>query len=307
MRLYALLPPLRWSKLQYMMHRSIPTFRAFHLICGLLIYVATPGRVLAEPTSAAIIAFNSYVHAVESRVAQQHQSRSAFLAPVTPVQQSDTRLRAREFLIEQRTPSGGLVLPGALLHHWRATAFVPGATSADFTRLLKDVDAYPADFSPQVLQARILTHDDDHLQAWMRVRQHHVITVVMETTYDVTFGKLDAQHGYSISRSTRISELDSNGHAVDASQDHGFLYRQNTYWSYEERDGGLYIQVESVSLTRSIPTGLGWVVGPFVESVPRQSLEFTLRSACSALHRRIDQDATGPRGKQTEERERTQG
>ena len=149
--------------------------------------------------------------------------------------------------------------------------------------------------------------DGDRFQTWMRVRQHHMITVVMDTTYEVIFARLDAQHGYSISRSTRISELDSHGHAVDANQDHGFLWRQNTYWSYGERDGGLYIQVESVSLTRSIPTGLGWVVGPFVESVPRQSLEFTLRSACTALHKMIDQDAKGLHNKQIEERERTQG
>jgi hypothetical protein len=289
-----------------MTHRSISASRAFQLICGLLI-VAAPGRVLAEPMPAAVIAFNSYVRAVELRLAQQHQSCSAFLAPATAVQQRNTLPQEGEIIIEQRTPAGGLILPGALLHHWRGTTFVPGATAADFARLLKDVDAYPADFSPQVLQARILTHDGDHLQAWMRVRQHHVITVVMDTTYEVTFGTLDAQHGYSISRSTRISELDSHGHAVDTSQDHGFLWRQNTYWSYEERDGGLYIQVESVSLTRSIPTGLGWVVGPFVESVPRQSLEFTLRSACSALHKRIDQEAKDPRDKQTKERERTQG
>ena len=123
----------------------------------------------------------------------------------------------------------------------------------------------------------------------MRVRQQHVITVVMDTTYDVSFGRLDAQHGYSISRSTRISEIDSPGTGRSArsssSEEHGFLWRLNTYWSYEERDGGLYMQIESVSLTRSIPTGLGWAVGPFVESVPRESLEFTLRSTCNALRR----------------------
>jgi hypothetical protein len=270
-------------------------------------YVAAPGRVIAEPTPAAVTAFNSYVRAVESRLAQQHQSCAAFLAPLAPAQQSDIRLRQGEGIIEQRTPSGGLALPGALLHHWRATAFVQGATAADFARLLKDVDAYPVDFSPQVLQARILTRDGDHLRAWIRVRQHHVITVVMDTTYEVTFGRLDAQHGYSISRSTQISELDSNGHPVDASQDHGFLWRQNTYWSYEERDGGLYIQIESVSLTRSIPAGLGWVVGPFVESVPRQSLEFTLRSACTALRKTSDQEAKDLRSERPEEKERTQG
>jgi hypothetical protein len=59
----------------------------------------------------------------------------------------------------------------------------------------------------------------------------------------------------------------------------------NTYWSYEERDGGLYIQIESVTLSRSIPTGLGWAIGPFIESVPRDSLEFTLRATSNALRR----------------------
>jgi hypothetical protein len=290
-----------------MTHPFISVSRAFPMLFGLLFYVATPARVLAEPTPAAVTAFNSYVHAVESRLTQQHRSTAAFLAPVAPVQQSDTRLRRGEIIIEERTPSGGLVLPGALLHHWRATAFVPGASTDYFAGLLKNIDAYPVDFAPQVLQARVLMGDGNRLEAWMRVRQHHVITVEMDTTYDVSFGKLDPQHGYSLSRSTHISELDSSGHAIDASQDHGFLWRQNTYWSFEERDGGLYIQVESVSLTRSIPIGLGWVVGPFIESVPRQSLEFTLRSACSALHKRINQEVRNLHGKQTAETERKQG
>jgi hypothetical protein len=135
----------------------------------------------------------------------------------------------------------------------------------------------------------VLTQQDDRLQAWMRVRQHHVLTVVMDTTYDIAFGRLDPQHGYSISRSTRISEIDSPGtskeRALGAAQEHGFLWRLNTYWSYVERDGGLYMQIESVSLTRSIPPGLGWALRPFVESVPRESLEFTLRSTCNALRK----------------------
>jgi hypothetical protein len=123
----------------------------------------------------------------------------------------------------------------------------------------------------------------------MRVRQRHVITVVMDTAYDVSFGRLDARHGYSISRSTQISEIDSPGtsreRALNAKEEYGFLWRLTTYWSYEERDGGVYMQIESISLTRSIPTGLGWAIGPFVESVPRESLEFTLRSVCSALRK----------------------
>ena len=176
-----------------------------------------------------------------------------------------------------------------MLHHWRGTAFVPGATAADFERLMKDFNAYPKHYAPQVLTAKVLAQQGDHLQATMRVRQQHILTVVMDTSYDVTFARLDARHGYSLSRSTRIAEIDSPGtrseRALSASEEHGFLWRLNTYWSYEERDGGVYMQIESVSLTRSIPRGLGWAIGPFVESVPRESLEFTLRSTYNALRR----------------------
>jgi hypothetical protein len=176
-----------------------------------------------------------------------------------------------------------------MLHHWRGTAFAPGTKATDFERLMKDFNAYPQHFSPRVLQVKVLEQQDDHLQAVMRVRQQHVLTVVMDTTYDIAFSRLDAQHGYSLSRSTRISEIESPGaadeRALDSTHEHGFLWRLNTYWSYEERDGGLYMQIESVSLTRSVPRGLDWAVGPFVESIPRESLEFTLRSACNALRR----------------------
>ena len=120
----------------------------------------------------------------------------------------------------------------------------------------------------------------------MRVRQKHVITVVMDTTYDVTFGRLSPTAGCSHSLSTKIAEIEGSGtpseRVLSAGENHGYLWRQNTYWTYEERDGGLYLQIESVSLTRSIPLGLGWAVGPFVESVPRDSLEFTLRAVCRA-------------------------
>jgi hypothetical protein len=160
-----------------------------------------------------------------------------------------------------------------MLNHWRGTAFAPGAKAADFERLLRDFDSYPRIFSPQVLQASATTQQHK-TQVRMRTQQHHVITVTMDAKYDVTFGRLDARHRYSMSRSTAISELGG---------DHGFLWHLNTYWSYEERDGGLYLQIETVSLSRSIPRGLGWMIRPWVERVPRESLEFTLRAARNAL------------------------
>jgi hypothetical protein len=283
------------SKVLFMTQRKHPEARKFSAgfvlwrLIILFVFATAPGQVAGEPAPAAIGAFNTYFGVVESRLAQQHRSQNGFLAPVASGPENEMRLRRGELIVEKLTPATGAELPGAMLHHWRGTAFAPGAKAADFERLMKDFNAYSQHFSPQVVQAKILTQQGDHFQASMRVRQKHVITVVMDTSYDITFGRLYALHGYSISRSTRIAEIDSPGtsreRALNSGEEHGFLWRLNTYWSYEERDGGLYMQIESVSLTRSIPTGLGWAIGPFVESVPRESLEFTLRSTCNALRR----------------------
>jgi hypothetical protein len=271
-----------------MTRRQISTSRFLFLFAGLFTIMAAPTGAKAEPTPEAVTAFNDYVKAVESRLAHQHQSRDGFLVPALSPE-NKKHLQQGELIIEPITPVTGSALPGALLHDWRGTAFAPGATVADFERLMKNIGAYPHYFSPQVLQAKLLMQQGDRLQAFMRVRQHHVITVVMDTTYDITFGRLDDQHGYSLSRSTKISEIESPGtateHTVPAEEEHGFLWRQNTYWTYEEGDGGLYMQIESVSLSRSVPTGLNWIVQPFIEKIPRESLEFTLRSTCNALRK----------------------
>jgi hypothetical protein len=189
--------------------------------------------------------------------------------------------------VDQLTPSTGLALPGALLHHWRGTVYIPGATADVFTRLLQDYPDYSHYFAPQVLHAKVLSQHGSQFQISMRVRQHHIITVVIDASYNVTFGQLDPSHRYSISHSTQISEMENPGtsseHPLTPAQSYGFLWRQNTYWTCEQRDGGLYIQIESISLTRSIPYGLGWAVGPFVESIPRNSLEFTMRAVSRAL------------------------
>jgi hypothetical protein len=255
------------------------------LAVGVVLF-AVARCAVAQPTAAANAGFDAYVRGVEGRIGRQHGSRDGFLAVVDSDAQVEARLRRGELIVERLTPLDGGELPGAMLHHWRATAFAPGATAAEFERLLRDFAAYPQVFAPEVLRSTVTAQQGDRVDAVMRVRQRHVITVVMDTAYEVTFGRADAR-GWSMSRSTRIAEIEGAGtskeQALSAAEEHGFLWRQNTYWSYEERDGGLYVQVESVSLTRAIPVGLGWAVRPFVESVPRESLEFTLRAVCVAL------------------------
>lgn len=266
--------------------------RALHslpVLIATLISVLAPQPTFGEPSPAASSAFEAYVRTVEARLAKQHQSEGVFLTPLASQPTQSLLSRPGVIDIEQIGPSTGVELSGAILYHWRASVFEPGAKAADLDRLLRDFNRYPQQFAPQVLRAAILSQQDNRIQATLRVRQNHVIAVVLDSTYDVAFGRLNPQNGYSASRSTSIREIDAAGtdheRALDSGQDHGFLWRLNTYWTYQERHGGLYIQVESVSLSRTIPAGLGWLVRPFTETIPRESLEFTLRSACTGLRK----------------------
>ena len=252
--------------------------------CGLVLSLAATSACFAiEPTPAAVGAFDAYARTVEARLGNPSCSPNRSFPGSTPAAGDQARLRRGELIVESIPLTGGTPHPGALLSHWRGRAFISGATTGDFERLLQDFDDYPRYFVPQVIQARVLSRDGDHLSAAMRIVQHHILTVTMDTAYDITFRRVDPQCGSSISRSTSIAEIGSNGRPLQSSEEHGFLWRLNTYWNYEERDSGLYIQIETISLTRSVPAGLGWLIGAYVESIPRESLEFTLRSVCHAL------------------------
>jgi hypothetical protein len=107
-----------------------------------------------------------------------------------------------------------------------------------------------------------------------------IISVTMNTEHDAQFVSLDPARTYSLLHSTRIAEVEDAGKPTEREKpigrDNGFMWRLNTYWRFMGRDGGTYIQCESVTLSRDIPFALGWLVGGFVTSIPRESLTFTM-------------------------------
>lgn len=241
--------------------------------------------VAAQPSPAAIGQFDRYVSRVEARLAGQHESRTRFFVSA----RAGVRPQPGQVDIEEVAVPYEAGLQGAMVHHWRATAYAPGASARDFEALMRDVPAYPRRFEPEVVSAALVAQAGDTMETSIRVREQHVLTVWMDVSYDVRFGVLDDAHRFSISRSTRVRELSGVGtpgeRALGPDEEHGWLWRMNTYWSYEEGDGGLYLQVESVSLTAAIPRGLGWAVGPYVASIPRSSLQSTMQAVCRAIQK----------------------
>ena len=137
------------------------------------------------------------------------------------------------------------------------------------------------------MRSRLISREGNDFKIYYRLRKRKVITVTLNTYHDVHYFPIDSTRWYSRSYSTRIAEVADadtpNEHEKPVGQDGGFLWRINSYWKFEEKDGGVYVECESISLTRDIPTGLGWLITPFVTSIPKESLEMTMGSTRAAL------------------------
>jgi hypothetical protein len=185
-----------------------------------------------------------------------------------------------------RVEGGSREFDGALLHHWRGGAFVAGAGRQDMLALLRDYDHFPTYYAPEVVSARLSGG-----MLGMRIRKQSIITVVLDAEFEVQDGLDGPTAGYSFSRSTHIRQIREPGTPREQRRpegdDDGFLWRLNSYWSFiqlhdDVRDG-LLIECEAISLTRDIPSGLGWLIAPIVRQLPRTSLEFTLNATKNAL------------------------
>ena len=273
--------------------RSATTL-AFALLMGMpLLRASDVIAVDLEPKT--LEAFNHYVQITEVRIEKEVARPGAFLyleglpepqrsQALASVQKGDIYMEP----LQTRDASGSAIeAPDGLIHHWIGAVFIPGATLRQVMDLVQNYDQHQDIYQPQVVRSRLIHHEGNDFQIFYRLREKKVITVTLNTNHDVQYFPIDATHCRSRSVSTRIAEVanaDQPGeYEKPVGHDGGFLWRMDSYWRFEEKDRGVYVEVESISLTRDIPIGLGWIIKPFVTSIPRESLLMTLGSTRSAV------------------------
>ena len=178
-------------------------------------------------------------------------------------------------------------VPGGMIHDWQGIVFIPGAKLDDVLRVLENYNQHATYFAPDVEKSYIESHDGAHYRVFMRFRRQKVVTVVLDTDQDIRYFRDSAERAHSRSSAVRIAQVENPGEPDEREKppgnDDGFLWRMETWWRMEERDGGVYVQNEAVTLTRDIPTGLGWLIEPFITNIPKETLEFTLQSLRKAV------------------------
>ena len=233
-------------------------------------------------------AFDRYIHETEARLERRLAPGGKFLWVDESPPRAD-RVRQGQLAIENRSGRDTTAVPSGLIHDWIGAVFIPGVTLGKTLALIQDYDRNQDNYKPEVLASRLVTRHGNDFQVYLRLMKKKVITVILDTDYDVRYFPLDARRCHSRAYSTRIAEVRNAGQRderiLPPGQDEGFLWRLYSYWRFQERDSGVYVECEAVSLTRAIPAGLGWLVEPIITTLPRESLANTLRETRTALQK----------------------
>ncbi len=242
----------------------------------------------AELKPQTLEAFQQYTRVTEARIAEQVAGTRSFLW----TDESDARrnqVRQGKVVSQPWNGRGPESVRDGLIHDWIGAVFVPGVNLQSALSLLRDYNNHYKIYQPEVMASRILEQNQNHYRIYLRLLKKKVITVVLNSEHDVQYYPLDGTRWHSRSYSTKIAQVNDAGQPnereLPVGNDGGYLWRLDSYWRVQERDGGVYLECEAVSLTRDIPTGLGWLIEPIIRDLPRESLELTLEGVRKALSR----------------------
>lgn len=234
--------------------------------------------------------FAKYVAAVEARRTKEIANNEPFLEferyPSAQRARVMASMKRGEVYVERGRVSrdqaaAEIPIEGGLINHWRGTVFVPNVELDDLLKVLQEpqTDKHKQE---DVLSSRVVSRDGDSQKVFLRLRRTKFVTVVYDTEYDVDYKRLAPDRALSNSISTRIVEIENPGtpreRALPEGNDHGYMWRLNSYWRYKQVDGGVLVEIESLTLSRDLPAIIGSLIRPIVNSTARESMTRTLAS-----------------------------
>jgi putative flippase GtrA len=262
-------------------------------VVGLVVMLSAPLDA-AELKPRTVAAWTDYVEATEARIADELARSSRFL--VMDFQAPDdadaerAAVRSGRVVVTKmqtrRADGNAFDVPKGAIHHWRGAMFVPNVT-LDAVLASARRTADEDDLQEDVLASRILEEGPDTMTVYLKVKRKKLVTVVFNTVHEVEYARHGPARASSASRATKIAELADpetpSEREKPEGRDRGFLWRLNSYWRYAAVEGGVLVECESLTLSRSVPAVLRVFVGRLVDSAARESMDRTLESMRTRL------------------------
>jgi hypothetical protein len=235
-------------------------------------------------------AWEMYVRSATANMQERLQPGRHFLA-LDEEQDSISRVRNGEVIVLQNGHNGVKKVSSGLIHDWSGAEFIAGADLDQAFSIIRDYDHYKDFYRPSVVESRSLSSDQAESRfSMILMNKSAVVNVAIDGDYRCLFFRVDEHRWYSLSETTRMREIENYGtpnqrELIDG-QGEGLLWRLFSIARFEERDGGVYVELEAIALSRAIPVSLRWLIEPIVSRVSRNSLMTSLRQTEDAEHAR---------------------
>jgi hypothetical protein len=265
-------------------------------LIGMLILFTAGSAYAAKLQPQTLKAWDDSVKAVERRIVEELGSQNRFLA--LDFQDTAQAARERKEVLAGKIPIKQLVIesngkeikvPDGTINHWRGSVFVPGVT-LDF--VYSRISNPSADDARQedVLDSRVFdTTTPGQHKLYLKLQRTKIVTVLYNTEHLVTYKMKDKDRASSSSVATKIVEIERLSKDKEREKpeghDRGFLWKMNSYWRYQQVDGGVIVECESLTLSRSIPSLIAAIARPIINSIAHESMERTLQSMRTRLER----------------------
>lgn len=270
---------------------SPPLARAIAVGIALFVSLRPSPAAALKPEAAA--AFDGYIASVESRMASDY-ALNHFLAvdrlPASRCRDACAQMRQGVPWVDSvpiRESGHPVSVPGGMIHHWVGSVFIPGASLTAVLSVLEDYDRHQEIYKPRMRRSRLISREGDRARVHLVLYNKSIVTVFLSADFLATDTRFSPARYQIALRSAHIAELSDpetpNEREMSPGSDHGYLWRFNSYWRLEEKDGGVYLQNESVALTRSVPAILAWLFNPFIKDLPRDILLQLLTSTRDAV------------------------
>jgi hypothetical protein len=175
-----------------------------------------------------------------------------------------------------------------LIHDWLGAGFIPNVKIEDILRIVRDYDRYKEIYRPGVIDST--SHGADGLKDLfsLRLANRSVIAkTALDTDCEASYFRVDHHRWYGVSNTLHIQEIDHFGtpeqRTLPENTGRGLIWRLSSITRLEERDGGVYAELEAIVLSRDIPAALRLFVTPIVRRVSRDSLAVSLHQTKVAI------------------------
>jgi len=241
----------------------------------------------AELKQVTLRAWDDYVHTVDVTMAERAAGSRPFLW-VDDSPEIQRRVQRGEVVITNHDPRK---VPQGLIHHWFGAMFIPNLTLDQVMGVLNDYDHYCDVYKPLITKVVVLERGGDNAKLTVvAVQKAFSVTAAVETGDEVKIVRPAPNRVLITSTAVRVQEIADYGqpseHPFVETRRPGYVWRAVVVERLEQRDGGVYVELETVSLSRGIPLEVRWLIKPLTDDLPRKLMLNMLNDTRSAAQHR---------------------